>query len=48
MEKYILVKHHQEHIFIELVNQKIKEGYIPVGGVVVKRIDFYQAMISKE
>ncbi|WP_375605650.1 hypothetical protein [Flavobacterium davisii] len=48
MEKYILVKHHQEHVFIELVNQKIKEGYMPLGGVAVKSIDFYQAMILKE
>jgi hypothetical protein len=48
MEKYILVRHHQEQIFIGLVNQKINEGYVPIGGVVVKRIDFYQAMILKE
>lgn len=48
MEKYILVTHHEKHIFLELVNQKIKEGYMPLGGVEIKRYDFYQAMILKE
>lgn len=49
MKKYIIVSHHQEHLFIESVNQKIELGYMSIGGVLYKKYSgFYQAMILKE
>ena len=48
MEKYILVEHHNNTTFKELVNQKIAEGYVPLGGIAVYSNFYIQAMILKE
>jgi hypothetical protein len=48
MEKYILVEHQNNKKFTELVNQKITEGYLPLGGVAVYGNFYIQAMILKE
>lgn len=48
MEKYIVVEHHHLSVFVEIVNQKINEGYTPTGGIVLKGVSYYQAMILKE
>jgi hypothetical protein len=45
MEKYILVEHQNNKTFTELVNQKIAEGYVPLGGVAVYGNFYIQAMI---
>ena len=50
-EIYIIVAAHISHIE-ELVNSKIKDGYLPVGGILyvdANKIDkFVQAMMLKE
>ncbi len=48
MGKYILVEHQNKPTFIELVNQKIAQGYLPLGGVAVYGNFYIQAMILKE
>jgi hypothetical protein len=48
MEKYIIVESTNLNYFKELVNQKIIEGYLPLGGVAVTRGNYVQAMILKE
>ena len=45
MEKYIVVEHHVLRVFTEIVNQKINEGYTPIGGIALKSVSFYQAMV---
>jgi hypothetical protein len=48
-EIYIIVRSSSSHIG-ELVNIKIKEGYMPLGGICVHSLDatHYQAMILRE
>lgn len=48
MEKYILVEHQNKRTFTELVNQKIAQGYLSLGGVAVYGNFYIQAMILKE
>ena len=48
---YILVGWYYEDEFLEMVNEKIKEGYTPIGGVAIKEhpgYAFYQAMIKEK
>ena len=37
--KYILVKESTQEKFVEIVNEKIKEGYVPQGGVSVSTLN---------
>jgi len=49
-KSYIVVATRDEHEFIVTINQHLKEGYIPVGGICVVRVGmdnyYYQAMIK--
>lgn len=50
MSEYIIVRDYLIQNFIALVNEKIKEGYTPLGGVTTKNLDgieyYMQAMYS--
>ncbi|MFC4818528.1 DUF1737 domain-containing protein [Flavobacterium sp. GCM10023249] len=51
MEKYKIIEAHYDHLFVEMVNKAILEGWTPLGGVTVYKNDlgciFYaQALIK--
>lgn len=47
--KYIVVVHWDMEFFIETVNKKIEEGYLPIGGVMLTgHGEWYQAMLKED
>jgi hypothetical protein len=47
--EYKVIMHHTQFVFEELVNNDIKRGWIPIGGVAKSQgTDFMQAMIKKD
>ena len=50
MDKYIILSIRWEHKMQEAVNEKIKEGYLPLGGLCYNssQMIFYQAMLLVE
>ena len=48
MEKYSVVEHQNIQEFTKMINLKIEEGYLPIGGVAVYKNYYIQAMVLKE